>query len=439
MAYSGYPTPDNPETQDYTCVSVYIPTSQDNVFMSVLLGQIGELTNSWFWKQDGTMSPEQAAYVWSVAMAMTNADGEACMNCDDVADCIENSQDVQAALSAYNQAVATGGASGGNNGNSTWSQPLPPSVMGAGIVPVDALCTEANKYAMSLAIVRALDKLVTDFLQIIEVITNPNEIAAEMVQGVPIFGGGASLALDTAAWLQDNIKEVYDAAYNPTTELDYACSVYCQFDACSLSYDDIIEAYQIQGSIAPPASNDFFTVMTWLIENVLPATDNLIVGAMHWFVLLCLRYGSNWFGSGVWTYMQIEIENAKDEEVTVPQSCGCAPPAPPVLKTGGVCYGIATGVLTDLGGGTYRVQGTNQGNNIFVAIFSEQNDALIEIINAAPTANTGDIQIQTGGANPCAVTFDGVAVGGAVGQQGNGFYFARAGSNFDVNITVGYV
>ena len=253
--------------------------------------------------------------------------------CDLVADCIESNPSVATALAnliATNSMVQSGISTAVQitnqyGGDSNWNNSLPASILDASRIPDDALCTDANKYAMSLAIVRALDTLTNDFLEIIEVLTNPNEIAGDLVKTVPIFGGAASLAFDTAAWLQDNISEVYNAAYNSATEQNIACHIYCNFNDCDLSYNDILQSYYEVGSFTPPNTDDFLVIMDWLITEVIPSTDDVIVGAMHTMILYCLQWGSNWVGSAGFTLLDIEIENAKDEEVTVPEECECGP------------------------------------------------------------------------------------------------------------------
>ena len=247
--------------------------------------------------------------------------------CTEIADCIENNTTTQNAIaiaiqnnpdiqSAINQII-------NNNNYGRGDIYSPVSYMADNVIPASALCTSANKYAMAQAIVQKLDDLANDFLEVIALLTTKQEIAAEMVSGIPIFGGIASLALDVAVFINDYVRTTYAAAYNSTTELDYACAVYCAFEGCDLSWDMVISAYEGQANITPPQNTDFITLMQWFVTNVIPSGDNLIVGAMHVFVLNALKYGSDWFGSGVWTALDIAVQNASDEEITVPGSCDC--------------------------------------------------------------------------------------------------------------------
>lgn len=264
-----------------------------------------------------------SAYIWYVWLRALKS----MTICDDVADCIETSEAVETAIANLIQSSSLVQNAISQVQNSSMAiSPLSQNVIGTNIIPDGALCTEANKYAMARSIVQELDRLTTDMLEVIEFATSPSEIAAEYIAAIPIFGGAASLALETANWVQDEIQEAYAAAYNATTEVDFSCAVYCAFSNCDLSYDDIISAYLDQASFEPPSSNDFGVVIDWFLDNVVGSVDNIVVGAAHCLVLMCLKWGSDWFGSGIWTTIDIAIEDAKDEEITVPESCDCDPP-----------------------------------------------------------------------------------------------------------------
>lgn len=86
MKYSGLPTPDNPETEiGFVCKPIFVP-DLDGLW-EALYGQITELTKSYYWKQEGTMTPEQAAFYWARALALSDLDDF----CSDEAsdDCVE--------------------------------------------------------------------------------------------------------------------------------------------------------------------------------------------------------------------------------------------------------------------------------------------------------------------------------------------------------------
>jgi len=334
MPYSGYPTPDIDPNQEFVNVCVTIPSSVSDVFYSILLGQIGEMADGNYWKQEGTMTPEDCAFLWSQTLAITSANLEGCVTvpCETVADCIENDTSVQDAIATatlnsaniQNAIETVVQVSSGSGSNPNPDQQLPASILQANFIPATALCTENNKYAMARAIVQELDDLSTDFLDVIAVISENAEIASEMVQSIPIFGGLASLALTGANFINNNIRTQYVRAYNSTTELDFTCAIWCAFNGCELNWDLVYDAIAEGTQISPPTDTDFTTVITWFANNVIGSTDNIIVGSMHLFVLSCLKYGSDWFGSGVYTTLEIQVEDASDEEITVPASCSCA-------------------------------------------------------------------------------------------------------------------
>jgi len=236
--------------------------------------------------------------------------------CQAIADCIANNEDVWNALNDY---LAT---SGQNGGRGSPNSPIGSAAREGNLIPAGALCTDANKYAMSLAVVRQLDRVSEDFLEKIEVITNSAELAVELSDNGGIFSSIPATALETAAWIQDSIAEVYSAAYSAATEEILACAIYCAFDNCTLTYDDIYDAYQDATSISLPDVNDIESVIQFLI-NVGVSGDLAIVGQFHMLALAILRWGSNWVRLGSFDYIRIAIQDAADEEVTVPASCGC--------------------------------------------------------------------------------------------------------------------
>lgn len=73
MAYTGFPTPDLPISEmGFVCKPIFVPNIKG--LWETLYGQIAELTHQSYWKQSGTMTPQQAAHLWKRALAMTDLD-----------------------------------------------------------------------------------------------------------------------------------------------------------------------------------------------------------------------------------------------------------------------------------------------------------------------------------------------------------------------------
>lgn len=78
MPYSGHPTPNNPDFEmGFICKPIFVPDLPE--LWVNLYGQISEMTFAKYWKQSGTMTPEQAAMYWARALALTDLDDD-CIN-----------------------------------------------------------------------------------------------------------------------------------------------------------------------------------------------------------------------------------------------------------------------------------------------------------------------------------------------------------------------
>jgi hypothetical protein len=73
MPYSGHPTPDLPPSEiGFVCKPIFVPDIPE--LWDCLYGQISEMTRAYYWKQVGTMTPAQAAFLWARALGMTDVD-----------------------------------------------------------------------------------------------------------------------------------------------------------------------------------------------------------------------------------------------------------------------------------------------------------------------------------------------------------------------------
>lgn len=78
MTLTGYPTPDPVSPQTFRCARIYVPDSVGDVFFSLVMGQLAEMTKEYYWKQSGLLTPEQAAFLMAQSVAMTDANGVDC-------------------------------------------------------------------------------------------------------------------------------------------------------------------------------------------------------------------------------------------------------------------------------------------------------------------------------------------------------------------------
>lgn len=74
MPYSGYPTPDTPGVAAYTTRCITIPDIPE--FVALIPGLLFEATRPGFWRELGTMTPQEAADLMAIALGLYDAEAE---------------------------------------------------------------------------------------------------------------------------------------------------------------------------------------------------------------------------------------------------------------------------------------------------------------------------------------------------------------------------
>lgn len=221
-------------------------------------------------------------------------DGNECdtMDCDDVADCIENSEAVQDALLDY--IVIHNGTGGVGNPDDV----LPEEIREDNLLPDDFTCDNDHRYGSAVGIVEAIHSATLEVFEKIEVLTNPLELAAEIADNVPVVEA-AGVAAEIILWIQESAYDQYVSAWSDTVKDKISCEIFCLMQdeyPCHLDYEMLMEVYQDVAFPSPPSITASWVVWAeWLIA--LPFTSNvLIVKLCGLLGLLTMRYGGK-FGS----------------------------------------------------------------------------------------------------------------------------------------------
>lgn len=204
--------------------------------------------------------------------------------CAALAGCIDNDSGVSIALNLWLQNNGYGTGGGNPPG------PLGPGITGTNLLPEGYSCTSDAAYGMSLAVVNSINEAVTEVLQLIEILTNPLELAAELADNVPVVSV-LTAAADVTTWIQDTAKEGYDLAWSTVVRDELACLVWCaMLDGCELSFDTLWDIYFEVSDVPAPDDDDLNTWLTWLI-NIAFSTDLKTVATVSLLGLLAMRYG----------------------------------------------------------------------------------------------------------------------------------------------------
>jgi len=216
-----------PLVEGYRCVSVYIP--DDDAYMPVLGGYLSLLTKSWFWRgvrEDAIARSQQ----WLAAYALN--EWMACMNCDDIADCIDENENVRSSLGNWLNEVTSGNTPG---------RELTRLERKETIIPPDTDCDPEILCGIAENFVDWLNLNNVDFLEKFEVVTNPIENLSALFSS---FAGIDPTVFGTAitTWLnfiQDALNENYAAEYTTAYRNQVAFDLRClMLDNCALSLDD---------------------------------------------------------------------------------------------------------------------------------------------------------------------------------------------------------
>lgn len=234
------------------------------------------------------------AYVAKIDGKLDGQECETMAFCEDVANCIENSDSVNDALVAWNTLHnGTGGIGDPEN-------VLPEEVRTANLLPDNFVCDNDHRYGSAVGIVEAIHAATIEVFEKIEILTNPLELAAEIADNVPV-AEAAGISAEIILWIQDTAYELYNNAWSDVVKDDISCELFCLMQdewPCHLDFSMLMEVYQDVAFPSPPAITDSWLVWAnWLLA--LPFTSNeLIVKLCGLLGLLTMRYGGK-FGAYV--------------------------------------------------------------------------------------------------------------------------------------------
>jgi len=316
MPNSGCPTPDNFEGDaEFVCIPLIVPAKTE--FAAAVYGLYGNMAKEWFWKQQGTMTPETAAALVAQAYAMTNAYGECGdMSCEDIADCIETDEGTQAAIASaitinelIQQAVIEqlGGLGDTNSVNATRTRIADRNMPSSLDEPVRDMieCNLDGLWSGIREIVERLDDIARDMLEDLAALNDLPQRYQAFIDVVPIVGDVAEGIATAATELIPDILNAYNS-YSSEEELDeIACDLFslvcaeCRYP----TYKEILDYYAglgyemsdmdamttalmvsnlvgMMGGSPPPQLVYFSTVTFALFALYLQATFNGISGTV---------------------------------------------------------------------------------------------------------------------------------------------------------------
>lgn len=256
------------------CLTIMVPDDPNH--LQAFWGALQELGYWFSWQRDPDKKGSQVSQVWTQVIQEAHnkfySDNpcEVDMSCADVADCIENDDQTQAAVRALASSQATPG-----------NQAVPgerlPDAVWTGNLADTSECDYDSFWSQCMRFTDYLVSAGNDLLEQIELYTNGLE-AAGFVEAIPVLGTfidelQADQFLEMLDWVIESVAEWYAAADTQPNRIDIACALFCaNRDDCNLSLEETwtILNNRLGGIFDPSSLNsveDLITAATTLMTS----------------------------------------------------------------------------------------------------------------------------------------------------------------------------
>jgi len=218
-----------PETSATRCIEIIIP--DDDTFVQQLAGMVALATKQFNYQNTNETHAAIIAQQWRDAYKLT--DWEGCMDCDDVADCIENSENVQ---NQINNVIAQYNKDHGIPG-----QLMPDGDRAANWGgSFNGSCDLDIVWAESVAVVERCNTAITDLL---ESLAEADTIAkgVGVLANIPVI---ENLGIETLTDLASLVTQIgltsYTDAYTTEWAEELECAIFCAAqDDCIINFDKV--------------------------------------------------------------------------------------------------------------------------------------------------------------------------------------------------------
>lgn len=323
------PTPVTPSST--VCFTITIPNAVQ--YRAALFGQLNALGEWYTWDHptDGTYCAdcEEAAQLWRDAIANATFSDECggSMSCDDVADCIENDPAVQNALAQ--QILSNPSNQTTVYQTSVYGAPLNAAQRSAPLASPPE-CDLDVLFAMCTAIIDQLHANNEDFLEILEVASNPTERARNVISAIPGIG---LLPIDEAIefinQMVEEIQENYDAQYTTSIRDELRCALFCAAkDApdCIVTFDMLTTIFEDRLNYYLDPVNTVLAFVQYFVTSTWAGTT--VVDIMTLCQVAFWREASNWLGVNIRTLQlvaRLVIDNPDPDWEILCTECATPP------------------------------------------------------------------------------------------------------------------
>ena len=324
------PSPVTPPTT--TCFRIRIPNAVE--YKAALFGVLGQLAEWYTWDHplNGADCPdcEEAAQLWAKALAEATFEEECdeTMSCADVADCIENNPTTRNIIQQIISSQSTPGELATPGQAMTTVQattPLNPAPPDCDPDVLWAQCEQLTNYMVDAA---------RDTLEYIETYSNALE-GAQFIELAPFLGtiideAQIDKAIDFINWIQENVKEYFEAADTTLNRQAIACSIFCACRAdCEITIDRIWGTINERlGGILNPGDidslDDFIDAALTLIGSETIALDAALV-VITGFAKFAGYLGVKGIDKTLNLVLKVAMNDANDDWMLLCEECAEPP------------------------------------------------------------------------------------------------------------------
>lgn len=286
---------------------------------SLVAGCLKQMSFGWYWdRSTGDLDAirDRASQMYWEFRTQTGACDV--LDCDEVAECIETSDNVKNAIGSLIQQF----------GGDIAGRPLPPELLAQPANNAGETCDLDALYGTCVNIVTSTNRQILDLFETIEAITNNQEALAAIVEFIPILGDVVPVPelISMVQKIREWLNEAYLAGYDLTVETEFICDLFCLAqDECFLSVEQARDYFWNKATSIPEFENAFDTVETLIsaLANWQQTTGEAVVWVMYGSAFGFLSFLNSLFGM---TFAQFVLNSRaglpNDDWIFVCDECG---------------------------------------------------------------------------------------------------------------------
>jgi|SRR5690349_7006665 len=342
---TGYPTPNNAIGDiEFSCIPILVPSNSEfeGIFAAAIYGLYAEMSKAWFWREQGTMSPDQAAFLASRGLAITDAYAECGgdMSCIDVADCLDENESItviqnlitnnQTIINAITQTVNQSGFGNPNSINTSQTTVLDRNPSGALQEEIKTL-PDCNLNLLwggiREGIVGRLNDLTKDLMEDLLIIPDVAERLIVFVDTVPVIGDLIEGVAYNIAEIIPDLYTLYESYESSETLDELACEIFaivcaeCRYP----TFEEVFNVYAGHTLIGIDMNNLTLDAVATAVLDLLTQTSEVAFFTLSVQALFVLNLQAAYNGANgtksIIKWAELGEDNQSDNWLDLCDSC----------------------------------------------------------------------------------------------------------------------